>query len=87
VQRAAGGRSAPGACLDALVALLERGHALLRAACDRPAIAPPALVQDYKEQCVQYVQMYGVMLINLAINYLQPDQVCTALGYCTAQSA
>lgn len=46
-----------------------------------------SLLQDYKEQCVQYVQMYGVMLINLAINYLQPDQVCTTLGYCTAQSA
>lgn len=38
--------------------------------------------EEYKEQCVEYVDMYGPMIIGIAISYLQPQPLCTRLGYC-----
>ncbi|KAL4855593.1 putative sodium-coupled neutral amino acid transporter 7 [Chlorella vulgaris] len=42
---------------------------------------------DFKDQCVQYVTLYGPLVFNMLISYLQPDMVCTRLGYCTAHPA
>ena len=38
--------------------------------------------EDYKDQCLEYVDMYGPMVIGIAISYLQPQPLCTRLGYC-----
>lgn len=40
---------------------------------------------DFKDQCEQYVTLYGPLVFNMLISYLQPDALCTRLGYCTPQ--
>ncbi|KAL4420667.1 hypothetical protein ABPG75_010323 [Micractinium tetrahymenae] len=40
------------------------------------------IFQDFKEQCEAYVTLYGPLVFNMAISYLQPDSLCTSLGYC-----
>jgi hypothetical protein len=42
------------------------------------------LGDPWAAQCVQYVDMYGALVINMAEAYLQPDQLCAKLGYCPA---
>lgn len=37
---------------------------------------------DYKDQCVEYIDMYGPMAFGMMITYLQPLQFCTRIGYC-----
>lgn len=39
--------------------------------------------EDYKAQCIEYIDMYGPMVFGIAISYLQPVPFCTRLGYCT----
>lgn len=39
--------------------------------------------EDYKPQCIEYIDMYGPMVFGIAISYLQPVPFCTRLGYCT----
>eukprot|EP00884_Botryococcus_braunii_P015377 jgi/Botrbrau1/2522/Bobra.0079s0014.1 len=38
--------------------------------------------QQYKDQCVTYLELYGPLLFNMIVQYLQP-QLCITLGYCT----
>lgn len=45
------------------------------------SVLPP---QDFKDQCEQYVTLYGPLVFNMLISYLQPDSVCTRMGYCSA---
>lgn len=44
----------------------------------------PSFLQDWQVQCEQYVTLYGPLFINMLITYLQPDAICTELGYCPA---
>lgn len=36
----------------------------------------------YKEQCKQYVEIYGQLAIDTLITYLQPEPLCTQMGWC-----
>ncbi|GAB4819732.1 hypothetical protein N2152v2_006778 [Parachlorella kessleri] len=38
--------------------------------------------QDYKQQCETYVELYGPLILSMALQYLQPQQLCTRMGYC-----
>lgn len=38
--------------------------------------------QQYKDQCVTYLELYGPLLFNMVVQYLQP-QLCITLGYCS----
>lgn len=40
--------------------------------------------QDFKDQCEAYVTLYGPLVFNMLVSYLQPDSLCTRLGYCHA---
>lgn len=42
---------------------------------------------QYKEQCREYVELYGPMLIGIAVSYLQPGPLCNRLGYCPSPDA
>jgi len=44
--------------------------------------APPSIMQDFKDQCEAYVTLYGPLVFNMLISYLQPDFLCARLGYC-----
>jgi hypothetical protein len=46
-----------------------------------------AAFDDYRPQCEAAVEDYGQVAFDMAIAYLQPDQVCTRLGYCKASRA
>jgi len=37
---------------------------------------------DYKDQCMEYIDMYGPMMFTLMVTYLEPQQFCTRIGYC-----
>lgn len=39
-------------------------------------------VQDFKDQCEAYVTLYGPLVFNMLISYLQPDYLCARMGYC-----
>jgi saposin len=40
------------------------------------------IFQDFKDQCEAYVTLYGPLVFNMLISYLQPDFLCARLGYC-----
>jgi saposin len=40
--------------------------------------------QDFKQQCETYVDVYGPLVLNMALQYLQPMPLCTRMGYCQA---
>ncbi|PSC71700.1 proactivator polypeptide-like [Micractinium conductrix] len=46
-----------------------------------------AMFQDFKDQCEAYVTLYGPLVLNMAISYLQPDSLCSTMGYCKAVDA
>ncbi|KAL4451414.1 hypothetical protein ABPG77_009486 [Micractinium sp. CCAP 211/92] len=46
-----------------------------------------SIFQDFKAQCEQYVILYGPLVFNMAISYLQPDSLCASLGYCKPEGA
>jgi saposin len=41
-----------------------------------------SVMEEYKEQCEQYVQLYGPLVFTMAVSYLQPGPLCERLGYC-----
>lgn len=41
--------------------------------------------KNVKSQCTQFVHKYGDLIIQLLIQALQPDEICSALGLCSAQ--
>lgn len=47
-------------------------------------MCPPHMCpkQDFKEQCETYVQLYGPLVFNMLLSYLQPDSLCARIGYC-----
>ena len=36
---------------------------------------------DFHDQCVTYVEMYGPLLLNAAVAYMNPE-VCSRIGVC-----
>lgn len=36
---------------------------------------------DFHDQCLTYVQMYGPLLLNAAVAYMNPS-LCSTLGVC-----
>eukprot|EP00887_Chlorella_sp_A99_P007294 scaffold2.g7294.t1 len=48
------------------------------------AAAASNRLQDFKAQCIQYVELYAPLVLNMAITYLQPEPLCARLGYCPA---
>lgn len=40
------------------------------------------LFTDFKQQCLQYVNLYGPLVLNMGLTYLQPETLCAQLGYC-----
>jgi hypothetical protein len=41
--------------------------------------------ESYKQLCDEYVDQYGPIMIGIAVSYLQPEQFCTRLGYCSPE--
>jgi saposin len=59
--------------------LQQQALAYAKDACDS--------FQDYKAQCQEYVDQYGPLIFSMGAAYLQPDPVCTRLGYCKGAPA
>jgi saposin len=39
-------------------------------------------LESYKEQCISYVTLYGPLVINMVLGYLQPESLCDQIGFC-----
>lgn len=40
-----------------------------------------AIGPDFKDQCLNYVELYGPLVVNMVVQYLKP-QLCIDAGYC-----
>ncbi|KAK9819194.1 hypothetical protein WJX74_001317 [Apatococcus lobatus] len=40
------------------------------------------IFKTLKDQCTSYVEIYGPLAITVALGYMQPNTLCTELGYC-----
>ena len=50
----------------------------------RPA-PPPPLQQDFKDQCEAYVTLYGPLVFNMALTYLEVrERVCVCVCACVS---
>uniref|UniRef100_A0A1D1ZRM2 Saposin B-type domain-containing protein n=2 Tax=Auxenochlorella protothecoides TaxID=3075 RepID=A0A1D1ZRM2_AUXPR len=41
-----------------------------------------SMFPDWQDSCEAYVTLYGPIAINMLVTYLQPQTVCSELGYC-----
>jgi saposin len=40
---------------------------------------------DFKDQCLNYVELYGPLVVNMVVQYLKPE-LCIEAGYCPKPS-
>lgn len=64
-------------CADFVLSLQDTQKQILEYAKE----ACQAFGPNFKDQCLNYVELYGPLVVNMIVQYLKP-QLCIDAGYC-----